>query len=130
MGELGARTGGIAAIDHAIACEVMLEGLEVQADIGAYAREFGVPQPLRIDVAVTIVMPRADDLAATLDYDTIRGFALDLAARRIALIETFAARLGRQCLAHPGALSVDVRIGKPAAVPGCLAGTRVRLSRR
>lgn len=113
----------------AIACEVMLDGIEVQADIGAYAREFGRPQPLMIDVTIAIVPPSGDALATTFDYAAIRGFALDLAGERIALIETFAERLARRCLAHPAALAVDVRITKPRAVPGCLARTRIRLAK-
>ncbi len=113
----------------AIACEVTLDGIEVEADIGAYAREFGRPQPLAIDVTITIVPPSGDDLATTFDYAQIHAFATELAAQRIALIETFAERLARRCLAHPSARAADVRITKPRAVPGCMARVRVRLSR-
>lgn len=112
-----------------IACEVTLDGIEVQADIGAYAREFGRPQPLAIDVTITIVPPSGDDLATTFDYTEIRAFACELSGQRIALIETFADRLARRCLAHPGALAVDVRITKPRAVPGCMARVRMRLAK-
>lgn len=111
-------------------CEVFLEGMEIQADIGAHAHEFGVPQPLVIDVRVAIELPNVDDLSATLDYACIRRFATELAARRIVLIETFAHQLGLACLAHPGAQAVTVRIAKPRAVPGCLAGVSVQLGRR
>jgi dihydroneopterin aldolase len=113
----------------AIACEVMLDGIEVEADIGAYVREFGRPQPLSIDVTISIVPPSGDDLATTFDYAEIRIFAGELAGQRIALIETFAERLARRCLAHPAALAVDVRITKPRAVPGCMARVRMRLAK-
>lgn len=111
----------------AMSCEVTLEGIEVEADIGAYEHEFGKPQPLTIDVAVTITPPVSDDLRATFDYAEISGFALELARQRIALLETFVKRLAGLCLAHPAALAVEVRIGKPRAVPACMAGVRVRL---
>jgi dihydroneopterin aldolase len=113
----------------AIVCEVMLDGIEVQADIGAYPREFGRPQPLLIDVTIAILPPPGDDLATTFDYAAIRRFALDLAGERIALIETFAERLARLCLAHPAALAGDVRITKPRAVRGCLARARISLAK-
>ena len=113
----------------AIACEVTLDGIEVQADIGAYAREVGRPQPLMIDVTIAIIPPPGDDLATTFDYAEIRAFVLELAGQRIALIETFAERLARRCLAHPAALAVDVRMTKPHAIPGCLARVRVRLAK-
>jgi dihydroneopterin aldolase len=117
------------AVAGVAVCEVTLAGIEVQADIGAYSREFGRPQPLRIDVTVVIIPPSEDDLSTTFDYARIRALALELAAQRIALIETFAERLGRRCLEHPSALAVDVRVTKPKAVPGCIAGTRVRFAK-
>lgn len=110
-------------------CEVTLDGIEVEADIGVYAREVGKPQPLTIDVAVEIVPPGSDALKATFDYAEIRTLVLELARQRIALIETFAQRLAELCLAHPAALAVEVKIGKPRAVPGCMAGVRLRLAK-
>ena len=117
--------------DHAVAmaCEVTLDEIEVQADIGAYACEVGKPQPLIIDVTVSVIPPTGDSLAMTFDYGTIQAFALELAGQRIALIETFAERLARRCLAHPAALAVDVCITKPRAVPGCMARVRMRLAK-
>jgi dihydroneopterin aldolase len=112
-----------------IGCEVILDGIEVQAHIGAYAREVGKPQPLVVDVTITIMPPSGDGLAATFDYAQIRGFALELAGEHIVLIETFAERLARRCLAHPAALAVDIRVTKPSAVPGCMARVRTRLAK-
>lgn len=114
-------------VSVAESCQVLLDDIEVMADIGALASERGVPQPLRIHVAASIVPPTRDDIAETFDYCRIRAFALELAAHRIVLIETFAQRLARMCLAHELVLDVEVRIEKPRAIPGCRAGTRVRL---
>lgn len=112
---------------HFAECEVLLSGIEVMADIGAFAAEHGVPQPLLIDVALTIVPPIDDELAQTLDYKTIFSYACELAAQRTSLIETFGQRLARMCLASDLVTEATVEIRKPRAVPGCMAGTRVRL---
>ncbi|WP_206243887.1 dihydroneopterin aldolase [Novosphingobium terrae] len=110
-------------------CQVLLGDLEVMADIGAFAAEHGVLQPLNIHVTLTIAPPTADDLAETFDYNQIRAHALELAGQRISLIETFAQRLARACLDAPMVTEAEVRIDKPRAVPGCMAGTRVVLGK-
>lgn len=107
-----------------------MHDIEVMADIGALAAEVGIPQPLKIDVSVTVVPPMADELSQAFDYCNIRRFALELASERIALIETFAYRLALMCLEHDAVLDAEVRILKPRAVPGCLAATRVKVDRR
>lgn len=110
-------------------CQVLLGDLEVMADIGAFAAEHGVLQPLRIHVVLTVTPPRTDDLGETFDYNQIRDHALALAGQRISLIESFAQRLARRCLEATMVVEAEVRIDKPRAVPGCMAGTRVVLSK-
>ncbi|WP_051376811.1 dihydroneopterin aldolase [Burkholderia sp. WSM2232] len=110
-------------------CQVILNNIEVMADIGVYEAEMGVPQPLVIDVALSVVPPAMDELSQTFDYTRVRACALGLAAQRIMLIETFAMRLARMCLTHDTVLGAEVRIRKPRAVPGCLACTCVTLSK-
>lgn len=112
-----------------LTCEVLLGEIGVMADIGAYAAEHGVLQPLRLHVALSVVPPRDDDLAQTFDYALIRAYADDLAGQRINLIETFALRLARRCLESDLVMAATVRIDKPRAIPDCRAGTRVRLCR-
>lgn len=112
-----------------MSCEVLIEGLEVEADIGALDTERGVPQPLRISVALTVVPPDRDVLTQAFDYREIRSFALALADERIVLVETFAHRLAIACLGDPRVLAAEVRVDKPRAVPNCLAAVRVRLAR-
>ncbi|MEE4452126.1 dihydroneopterin aldolase [Novosphingobium resinovorum] len=116
-------------VASAVECQVLLDEIEVMADIGAFSAEHGVPQPLRIHVALSIVPPVDDDLSQTFDYSRIHAHALELASQRIALIETFAQRLARMCLACDLVTEAAVRIDKPRAVPGCLAGTRIRIRR-
>lgn len=113
--------------DRVAECEVMLNEIEVMADIGAYAAEQGVLQPLRIGVALSIIPPASDDLTQTFDYALLIAYARELAAQRISLIETFALRLAEMCLASAIVMEAVVRVDKPLAVPGCLAGTRIKL---
>lgn len=110
-------------------CQVLVTDLEVMADIGALDSEKGIPQPLRIHVAVSVVPPARDELAQTFDYTLIRAIALELAAERTVLVESFALKLAHRCLAHDTVLEAEVRIGKPCAIPGALAGTRVTARR-
>ena len=113
----------------ATSCQVLLDQIEVLADIGAFASEFGVPQPLIIHVAADVIAPSRDELSRAFDYNRIHAFAHELARQRITLIETFAQRLARKCLGFDTVLAVEVRIEKPRAIPGCIAGTRVRLNK-
>jgi dihydroneopterin aldolase len=112
---------------HITECQVLLGDLEVMADIGAYAAEHGVLQPLVIHVTLMLVPPTDDDLAQTFNYAVIREYALALARQRISLIETFAHRLASLCLDSDMVTEAEVRIDKPRAIPGAMAGTRVRL---
>ena len=109
---------------------VMLRDLEVDADIGYYAHEKGVPQPLIVGIALDLDVERFgdEDLDKTVDYTQLAAHARALAAEHIDLIETFAERLAERCLALPHVLSARVTIDKPKAVPGAMAG--VELVRR
>jgi len=110
-------------------CQVRLSEIEVMADIGVFDSEKGVPQPLLIDVVVSVVPPSRDELSQTFDYSHVQAYAVALAARRITLIETFALELAQMCLAHDVVLNAEVRVAKPRAVPGCLASTCVVLNK-
>ena len=118
------------AWDTAVEVEVSVSALQVAADIGVYAHEHGNPQPLVVDVAIRIVPPAEDRLDASLDYQIVADAAHRLGRERIQLIETYARRLAETCLEHPGALAVEVRVGKAGALRAGLAGTRVTLVRR
>jgi len=110
-------------------CSVMLDNIEVMADIGILAVETGVKQPLVLHVRLDVIPPADDHIDETHDYREIHRAAHDLAEQRIALIETFARRLAERCLANERVLAAEVRVDKPLAVPGCLAATQVRLCR-
>ena len=113
--------------DHALALvqpmavvtvEVTISGLQVAADIGVYAHEHGRPQPLMVDIVLGVAAPARDMLDETVDYQRVADDAHALAQGRTALIETY-----------PGVHHAEVRVSKPGALRGGLAGTRVSLGR-
>lgn len=88
----------------------------VEADIGAFQHERGVPQRLRFDVVVEVRPdpgPLEDDVDRILSYEKIvEAIAVELAAERLNLLETLAERVAERLLAEPLAMRVFVRIGK------------------
>ena len=110
--------------------EVAISGLQVAADIGVYAHEHGRAQPLVVDIVLEIDLPAHDALQETIDYQSVADHAHALAQGRTALIETYAMRLAQKCVAHVGVQSADVRVSKPGALRGGMAGARATLRRR
>lgn len=109
--------------------EVTISGLQVAADIGVYAHEHGRVQPLIVDIILKIDAPARDVLEETIDYQRVADDAHALALGRTALIETYAMRLAERCIAYPGAQWVEIRVSKPGALRGGLAGVRASLAR-
>lgn len=111
---------------------VFLRALELEARIGYYAHEKHGTQPLLVDVEATLDTPRFgdDDIARTLDYTKVAAIARELAATHVDLIETFAERLAERCLALAHVEDVRVRVEKPRAVPGAMAGVEIVRRRR
>ncbi len=85
-------------------------------EIGAFQAERGVTQHIRFDVVVEVetrAESAVDDVDRILSYDTIvEAIDMALAAERVNLLETLAARIADGILAHPLAGRVFVRIGK------------------
>lgn len=87
-----------------------------EVEIGAFQAERGVSQKIQFDVVVEVetrAESATDDVDRILSYDTISE-VLDtaLAAERVNLLETLAARIAEGILVHPLAARVFVRIGK------------------
>ena len=123
------REPEVAATLSGMTVEVTISGLQVAADIGVYAHEHDRAQPLMVDVTLKIDTPVRDALQETIDYQRVADDAHALALERTALIETYAMRLAERCIDHPGAQWVEVRVSKPGALRGGLAGTRASLTR-
>jgi dihydroneopterin aldolase len=112
-----------------ISSKVFVTGLEVQAEIGVYRHEIGRVQPLIVDVELEVPTAGAERLADTLNYETILQTAQAVAAEgHIALVETYAERLARACLADPRVARVRVRVEKPLALAPHAVGAGVEIT--
>lgn len=105
--------------------DVFVRGLEVEAGIGVYDHEQGRLQRLVIDVTLTLAPRPIERLGDTINYETVADAARAIAADgHVGLVETFAERLARACLADHRVRRATVRIEKPGALdavaaPGC-----------
>jgi dihydroneopterin aldolase len=113
-----------------VATKVFVTGLNVQAGIGVYRHEIGRVQPLIVDVELDVPgAGAATKLADTLNYETILQAAQAIAAEgHIGLVETFAERLARACLADPRVSRVRVRVEKPLALAPHAVGAGVEVT--
>jgi dihydroneopterin aldolase len=115
-----------------VATKVFVRGLRVEAQIGVYAHEHGRSQPLVVDVELDLAASGAEQLAETINYETIAAKARDVAAEgHLKLVEAFAERLGRACLEDPRVTRARVRVEKPEALAphAAAAGAEITLVR-
>lgn len=111
---------------------VFVTGLRVQAEIGVYRHEIGKRQPLSVDVELDVPSAGAARLAETVNYETILEAARAIAETgHIELVETFADRLARACMADPRVVRARVRVEKPLALApdAVAAGAEIVLER-
>jgi len=108
--------------------KVFVTGLKVQAEIGVYRHEIGRVQPLVVDVELDVPSAGSERLADTLNYETILEAARQVASGgHIELVETFADRLARACLADPRVTRARVRVEKPLALAPEAVGAGVEV---
>jgi dihydroneopterin aldolase len=100
---------------------ILLEGLDVQADIGFHEFEIGAPQRLRVTVEVwltDLAAPAEDHPEQAWDYDFLRTEVAKLAgARRYNLQETLAHAIFERVAAFHGVRALRVRLSKPDIYP-------------
>ena len=96
---------------------IVLDGLEVQADIGFHDFEIGAPQRLLVSVEVWLseLQPPAEDHPAEAwNYDFLRTEVAELAgARRYNLQETLVHAIFERVAAFHGVRALRVRLSKP-----------------
>lgn len=96
---------------------VLLDSLEVQADIGFHDYEIGRPQRLLVTVEIwleDVAPPDDDDPSAAWDYDYLRTEVQALAgARRYNLQETLAHAIYQRVAALRGVKALRVATAKP-----------------
>ena len=100
---------------------ILLEGLEVQADIGFHDFEIGAPQRLLVSVEIWLIdlsAPADDDPQAAWNYDFLRTEVAEIAAsRRWNLQETLANAIFERVAAFRGIRALRVRLSKPDVYP-------------
>lgn len=100
---------------------ILMEGLEVQADIGFHEFEIGAPQRLLISVEVwldTPDLPEDDDPNHAWNYDFLRTEIQEIAAqRRYNLQETLAKAIFERVAAFRGIRALRLRLSKPDVYP-------------
>jgi dihydroneopterin aldolase len=96
---------------------ILLESLEVQADIGFHDFEIGTPQRLLVTVEIWLddeAPPAADDPQRAWDYDFLRSEVDEIASsRRWNLQETLAHAVFDRLAAFRGVRALRVRTSKP-----------------
>lgn len=101
--------------------KILLDSLEVQADIGFHDFEVGAPQRLLVDVEIwldDIVAPPDEDPARAWNYDFLRSEVQEIAAsRRFNLQETLAHAVFERLAAFRGVRALRVRTSKPDIYP-------------
>jgi len=97
--------------------KILLDSLDVMADIGFHEFEIGTPQRLLVTVEVWLedaTAPKADDPALAWDYDHVRKQVIELAAaRRYNLQETLAEAIYLRIAAMRGVSALRVTTSKP-----------------
>ncbi|MEJ7776305.1 MAG: dihydroneopterin aldolase [Sphingomicrobium sp.] len=103
------------------AARILIEELEVMADIGFHEFEVGAPQRLLITVEVwleNLAPPIDDDPSLAWDYDFVRSQVIELAtARRYNLQETLAHEIYMALAAMRGVRAIRVTTSKPDVYP-------------
>ena len=100
---------------------ILLDGLEVQADIGFHDFEVGAPQRLLVSVEIWLEdssLPADDDPAAAWNYDFLRSEVQEIAsARRYNLQETLVHAIFERLAAFRGVRALRIRSAKPDIYP-------------
>ena len=100
---------------------ILIDSIEVLADIGFHAFEVGVPQRLLINIELWIdppVAPPGDDPARAWDYDVVVQAVRELAtARRYNLQETLVHAIFERIASLHGIAALKVTSSKPDVYP-------------
>jgi dihydroneopterin aldolase len=112
---------------------VFIQGLKVEAIIGAHNWEQRVPRVLVLDLELATnarLSAATDQLADALDYSTVTRRVKEVsAASRFRLIESLAEKLARMLIEEFSVQWLRITVHKPGAVPAT-DSVGVRIERR
>jgi 7,8-dihydroneopterin aldolase/epimerase/oxygenase len=118
MSEGEPRLSGLVPLELRVrSARILIESLEVQADIGFHDFEIGAPQRLLISAEVWLTetdLPANDDPTRAWNYDFMRTEIQEIAAaRRYNLQETLAQAIFDRVAAFRGIRALRLRLSKP-----------------
>lgn len=117
------------AAGRIVMTKIFVTGLKVDAQIGVYSHEKGKAQPLVVDVELDVPTAGAQRLSETVNYEMVGEAARAIAAEgHIGLVEAFAERLARACLADHRVTRARVRVEKPLALAPHAAAAGVEIT--
>jgi dihydroneopterin aldolase len=102
---------------------IFIRNLEVAVNIGVHKHEFGMAQPVRINVELTTDTNNAGDrLESVVDYEAVANSIRAIVAEgHISLAETLAERIATHCLKDKRVAQARVRVEKLRALAGAEA---------
>ena len=117
MSEVGKLDGLVPRELQVRSSRILLDSLEIEADIGFHEFEVGTPQRLLVTVELwleDLEPPADDDPSGAWDYDLLRGEILRIAgSRRYNLQETLIHAIYRRLAAMRGVQALRVKSAKP-----------------
>ncbi|HYH22920.1 MAG TPA: dihydroneopterin aldolase [Azospirillum sp.] len=112
---------------------LFIQGLAIDAEIGAWTHEKGKRQPIRLDIELTVLDQgdAGDDLTHVVCYSTVADQVRAVVARgHFNLVERLAHEIAGELLADCRILAVRIRIEKPCAIADSdAAGIEIRRER-
>lgn len=108
---------------------IAVDDVRIEAFIGIHGHEKERRQSLIVAIEMEIEPPRGDAIAETVDYNRVVEECRLLADEGIALIETFATRLGQSLMRDSRIVRADVCVTKPGGLANGRARARSRLVR-
>lgn len=110
------------ACDTQDSMTIFIAGLEMPAQIGVHDHEHGRTQMLVFDIEIKLNPTTVDDIADTLDYESVvQVIERVLGDGHIQLVETVARRVAHALRCNSRLEDVVVRVTKPTALPGARA---------
>jgi 7,8-dihydroneopterin aldolase/epimerase/oxygenase len=122
MSPVEPKLSGLVPADLKVrSARIILESLEIQADIGFHDFEIGAPQRLLVTVEIwldDVAAPAGDDPSRAWDYDFLRREVAEIGvARRYNLQETLAHAIFERLAAFRGTRALRIRLSKPDVYP-------------
>lgn len=122
MSDTKSHLDGLVPVDLKVrSARILLESLEVKADIGFHEFEIGAPQRLLVTAEIWLSEPGApegDDPSRAWNYDFLKAEIAEIAAsRRWNLQETLAHAIFERVSAFRGIDALRLRLSKPDVYP-------------